>query len=209
MQDTVAVFGASWAQPGDELYLESQRCGAAIARAGYHLYNGGYAGTMRGSAEGHRDEGGALTRTGVLVPSLFPSRYEGGNAALSASVDAPTLIARIDAMLGPRVAAVVVLKGTLGTLTELCCAWNVAHLQALEGLQPRLRVYAYEEPWRALVAAAGGGLGLDDRVARIVEFVKDAEEAMRLLKEAQAAEDEAASAAASAAAASAAAAAEA
>ena len=204
IQDTVAVFGASWAQPGDALYIESQRCGAAIARAGYHLINGGYSGTMTGSAEGHRNEcvssaaadasppdgAGAsppapLTRTGVLVPSLFPSRYSGGNAALSMAVDAPTLIARIDAMLGPRVAAVVVLKGTLGTLTELCCAWNVAHLQALEGL-PRLRVYAYEEPWRAIVAAAGASLGLDGHVARIIEFVKDTDDAMRLLKAAQA-----------------------
>ena len=48
----VAVFGAS--QPSDDLYDASVLAGAAIARAGFGIINGGYHGTMEGSALGHK-----------------------------------------------------------------------------------------------------------------------------------------------------------
>jgi uncharacterized protein (TIGR00730 family) len=176
---TVCVFGASWARPGDSLYAESVRLGAAIARRGYHLVNGGYSGTMEGSALGHREAGGTL-REGVIVPALFPQRPSGGNEHLSVETVAPTLLARIDVMAA-RARHFVILPGTLGTLTELCAVWNMAHLEKLGRQTTARRIYAYEAPWRAVVEACVAGLLIDEDVARHIVFVKDAEEALALI----------------------------
>ena len=199
----VAVFGAS--QPSDEIYEASVLAGAAIARAGFGMINGGYHGTMEGSALGHKEEAGraegasasaaarggaaaspALPRVGVTVPSLFPYRYSGANAHVSHVHAAPTLLTCIDAMLCPqrRVCAVLVLPGTLGTLTELCCAWNLAALRGAVGdhaAHPRLRVFAYERPWRAVVEHCAAALQLKDDVVARIEYVADADAAMALL----------------------------
>lgn len=195
----VAVFGAS--QPNDDVYQASVRAGAAIARAGFGMINGGYHGTMEGSAEGHKEEaergasaaarGGAaaspaLPRVGVTVPSLFPYRYAGANVHVSSVHAAPTLLTRIDAMLCPqrRVVAVLVLPGTLGTLTELCCAWNLAALRGAVGdhaAHPRLRVFAYEVPWRSVIEHCAAALQLKDDVVARIEYVADADAAMALL----------------------------
>lgn len=64
----VAVFGAAWAQPGSALYAESEALGAALARAGFELVNGGYAGTMEGSAKGAATAVPTSVRQGVTVP---------------------------------------------------------------------------------------------------------------------------------------------
>ncbi len=152
---------------------------------------------MEGSALGHKEEaeraarGGAaaspaLPRVGATVPSLFPYRPTGANVHVSSEHAAPTLLTRIDAMLCPerRVVAVLVLPGTLGTLTELCCAWNLAALRAAVGdhaAHPRLRVFAYEVPWRSVIEHCAAALQLKDDIVARVEYVADADAAMALL----------------------------
>ena len=181
----VVVFGASWAKSGDALYAESERAGAAIARAGFSIINGGYTGTMEGSAAGHAAAGGAL-REGVIVPSLFPQRT-GGNEHLTIVTHAPTLLARIDVMAA-RARNFLVMPGTLGTLTELCAVWNVAYLEELGGGATRRRIFAYQRPWKRLIEACAGELGLPHEVVRHIVFVEDADDALRRIAEADARE---------------------
>ena len=95
---TVVVFGASWAKPGDDLYAESVDLGARLAQRGFAIVNGGYGGTMEGTAKGAAEVAGS-ERVGVIVSPLFPNRREGGNPFLTRVVDTPTLTARIQAMV--------------------------------------------------------------------------------------------------------------
>ena len=95
---TVAVFGASWAKPGSELYDESVKLGSGIAAAGFALVTGGYSGTMEGTSKGAAEIPGS-SRVGVIVPSLFPSRYSGGNEYLTETIATDTLLDRIHVMV--------------------------------------------------------------------------------------------------------------
>lgn len=54
----VALFGASWAKPGDDLYKLAHGAGSEIAKAGLTVINGGYQGTMEASARGAKEAGG-------------------------------------------------------------------------------------------------------------------------------------------------------
>ena len=63
---SVVVFGASWAKEDSELYQESVTLGREIALDGYKLINGGYGGTMEGTAKGAAEVSGSQ-REGVIV----------------------------------------------------------------------------------------------------------------------------------------------
>jgi len=172
------VFGASWCKPGDALYLESERCGAAVAAAGFALVNGGYCGTMEGSAKGAASVGAGTEVEGVLVSTLFRSR-PGGNAFLTRSTTTATLLDRIQVLVA-RSDYFIVLRGTLGTLTELCLAWNVAAL-GREGGYRAPKIYCYRDPWEPVLTAAIDGLGIPAEIAAQVTYVVDAAEAVRLI----------------------------
>ena len=178
-REAVCVFGASWAQPGTPLYETSITLGAALATAGFDVVSGGYGGCMEAVSLGCARGGGAAI--GVLVPSLFPQRVASGNAHLTEAVNAPTLLARIDAMLTRAPRLLVALPGTLGTLTELCAAWNIALLAPLGGYAPATLV-AWREPWQGVLAGAGAALGLGDEQMKLVVFVDSVEECLAVLR---------------------------
>jgi uncharacterized protein (TIGR00725 family) len=180
----VVVFGASWAQPGTPLYDASTALGCALATAGFGIVSGGYGGTMEGVSKGAREGGGEAI--GVLVPNLFPDRMAEGNAHLSQQVNTPSLLSRIDAMLGlsqPRL--IVALPGTLGTLTEICAAWNLAALAPVGGYAP-FRVIAWRKPWEALLLACCDQLALAPEQRALLVFVDSVEEALAAVQAAAA-----------------------
>jgi len=178
-RETVAVFGASWAQPGSVLYATSEALGRALAAAGFDVISGGYGGTMEGVSAGAA--AGGAHATGVLVPSLFPARDARGNAHLTARVDAPTLLSRIDMMLTAAPRCIVALPGTVGTLTELLCAWNTATLCALRGAPPP-RIVAWRAPWAAALGGAADALELPADQRGMVVFVDSVDEAVAALR---------------------------
>jgi uncharacterized protein (TIGR00730 family) len=187
---TIAIFGASWCHPGDALYAESERLGAALAAAGYRLVNGGYAGTMEGSAKGAMEAGGEVE--GVLVPTLFRARSATGNAYLTKATETPTLLTRIEYILD-KADCYVVMPGTLGTLTEACAAWNVAALSELGGYK-RIPIFLYQDPWKRVMDGIVEALALPKAVVECLDYVKDAAEVVERLKngakEAKGGEDE-------------------
>ena len=175
----VAVFGASWAAPDSALYATAIALGAALAAAGCDVISGGYGGTMEGVSIGAR--GGGAAAIGVLVPSLFPDRAAEGNAALTARVDAPTLLTRIDLMLTRSPRCIIALPGTLGTMAEILAAWNNAILAPLRGARGA-RVVAWRQPWEAVLCAAMDTLKLAQEQRDAVVFVDCVEEAVAALQ---------------------------
>lgn len=181
----IAVFGASWCQPGSELYAESERLGKAIATAGFKLVNGGYGGTMEGTAKGASEANAASSKServeieGVVVSQLFKAR-SGGNQYLTTTTDTPTLLDRIQRMI-QECSYFVIMPGTLGTLAELAVVWNVAALAPLGDYTPA-RIYAYRKPWEAACAGIVQSLNIPASHADVIRFVDSAEEVVGFIE---------------------------
>jgi len=167
-RECVAVFGAAWAKPESPLYAESVALGRALAAAGFDVVNGGYEGTMAGVSEGATAGGAAAV--GVVVPDLFAFRGAGANRFITEEVVTPSLLTRIDAMLRRAPRLVVVLPGTLGTLTELTAAMNTALLHGLASREVP-RIFAWSKPWRGVVEHFTEALALDDKARGLGSFV--------------------------------------
>jgi uncharacterized protein (TIGR00730 family) len=178
-RETVCVFGASWALPDSALYAEGVALGAALASSGFDVVTGGYGGLMEAVSKGAAEAGGAAI--GVLVPSLFPQRAVDGNPYLTARVDAPTLLTRIDAMLARAPRLLVALPGTLGTLTELMAAWNVALLAPVGGYEPATLV-AWRKPWEGIVGNVCSELRLTEQQRGLIVFVDGVAGCLEALK---------------------------
>jgi uncharacterized protein (TIGR00725 family) len=142
----VAVFGSSAGSPGEAGYEAARTCGCLLAEAGYAVATGGYGGTMEACSRGAADAGGQVI--GVTAPAAFPGR-PAANPWVGEEVPAATIPERIHKILA-RSAACIVLDGSIGTLTELVVAWNVAFVAALAGV-PAKPVVAVGPNWRAVV----------------------------------------------------------
>ena len=148
----IAVFGSSAGRPGEPGYEEARACGRLLAEAGYAVATGGYAGTMEACSRGAAEAGARVI--GVTAPAAFPGR-SGANAWVGEEWPAATITERIHHILAIS-AAGITLDGSIGTLTELMVAWNVAYIARLGGLPPK-PVIAVGPSWAALVPVAGRG----------------------------------------------------
>lgn len=162
----VAVFGSSAGKPGDPGFEEALTCGRLLAEAGFAVATGGYAGTMEACSRGAAEAGGRVI--GVTAPAAFPSRV-GANTWVGEEVPAATIPERIRLILEMS-AACITLDGSIGTLTELMVAWNVAYIAGLAGA-PAKPVVAVGTSWGALVPQLARAIDTD---ASMVTLVPDA-----------------------------------
>ena len=174
----VAVFGASRTMPGDGDYEQAQRCGRLLGEAGYAVITGGYGGSMEAASRGAAEAGGHVI--GVTAPEVFASRST-ANGYVAEEIPAPTLIKRIDVMLD-MAAATIALEGSIGTLTELMMAWNVAFVARFSEVAAR-PVVAVGERWSRIVPSLSEALGTDGGLVTIVDDVDGAVTAVRSMLE--------------------------
>ena len=113
----IVVFGSSRPKPGDPEYQLAHALGAELARAGFVVCNGGYAGIMEASARGAKEAGGSTV--GVTVTEFSKA----ANKWIDKEIRLPTLTERLMKLveLGD---AYVILKGGTGTLLELAYVWE-------------------------------------------------------------------------------------
>jgi uncharacterized protein (TIGR00725 family) len=175
----VAVFGASWATRDSELYALSVKLGTMLAASGFNVVSGGYGGVMEAVSAGAASSSDARV-VGVLVPSLFPDRISSGNEFLRERVDAPTLLSRIDTMLCMAPDFIIALPGTLGTLTELLCAWNNAALCSLRGARAPV-IIAWRQPWESILTDTAVRLSFPAEQIKLIVFVDGCDEAIAAL----------------------------
>lgn len=142
----VALFGSSSGEPGEPAYEAARSCGRLLAEAGYAVVTGGYAGMMEACSRGAAEAGGRVI--GVTAPAAFPDRT-GANRWVGVEIPAATITERIHLLLSGSSAAVV-LDGSIGTLTELVMAWNVAFVAGLSG-SPARPVIAVGPNWPGIV----------------------------------------------------------
>lgn len=168
---TVSVFGASAATPGDGRYEEAVECGRLLARSGFAVATGGYAGLMEAVSAGAASEGGHVI--GVTAPGVFRGR-EGANPHVAEELLATTLTERIHELITVSDASIA-LHGSLGTAAELIVAWNLAFVAQFSGVAPH-PVIAVGSRWGELVATLARALETD---GDLVTCVPDVESAVR------------------------------
>jgi hypothetical protein len=146
MAPIIAVFGSSTVPPDDPRFDEGIECGRLLAGAGYAVATGGYGGVMEAVSRGASEAGGVVY--GVTAPESFPDR-PGANAYVAEEIPAPTITERIHRMIS-LADGFIALEGSIGTLTELVMAWNVAYVDRLAG-RPAKPVAAVGNRWADVV----------------------------------------------------------
>ena len=174
MRTVIAVFGASAAQPGDDLYEQGIACGRHLAEAGYAVVTGGYGGVMEAVSRGAHEAGGRVL--GVTAPEVFPDR-SGANQFVSEESQAAHLVERIHELTEVSSGAIT-LPGSLGTLTELAIAWNLAYVARFSGSLPK-PVIVVGERWASIIDFLGEHLGADTDLITMAPHVEAAVEAIR------------------------------
>jgi uncharacterized protein (TIGR00730 family) len=122
---TIAVFGSSRRDEQSDLYQEAYNLGSALARAGYAVLTGGYAGSMGAASRGAAEAGGQVI--GVTCAIFDPAPP---NPWLSEEIKAPSLLARLGIMLD-RADGFVAVRGGIGTLSEITLAWSLLQTRSL------------------------------------------------------------------------------
>jgi uncharacterized protein (TIGR00730 family) len=112
-KNVITVFGSSAPKPGEEEYETARELGSLLARNGFVLKNGGYAGTMEAGAKGTVEESG--TAIGVTLASYNSGK---GNRYLSRELIAVDLFDRLKKLIEES-SAYVILPGSTGTLAEI------------------------------------------------------------------------------------------
>jgi len=165
---TVAIFGASDCRADDPAYAEAVRCGRLLAEAGLAVATGGYGGLMEAVSQGAREAGGVVI--GVTAPSVFPHR-EGANRFVSEERRAGSLTERIHELM--QADAAIALPGSIGTLTELMVAWNLAYVAQYGHGSPK-PVVAVGGRWRGVIDQLEDELETEAGLVLCVESVDEA-----------------------------------
>jgi uncharacterized protein (TIGR00730 family) len=171
----IAVFGASAAVPGDGTYEQGVECGRMLAEAGYGVVTGGYGGLMEAVSKGANGVGGRVL--GVTVPDLFTTR-SGANEFVTEEWRAAHLVERIHELTEVSAGAVV-LPGSLGTMTELAVAWNLAFVADRFGGTESKPIVAVGRPWGEIVEFLTARLATDGALVTVVDGVADAVDEIR------------------------------
>jgi uncharacterized protein (TIGR00730 family) len=181
---TVSVFGSSLPREGSAAYGEARRLGELLAKSGFAVANGGYAGLMEATARGAREAGGHTLGVTCAIWSAA------ANPWIEEEVRAQSFLERLRFLI-ERGDAYIVLPGGTGTLAELALAWEMmnksALSQSLGGRKPLLIMVPYWQPvidclsQEVLLAEPGA-----TRRAPAMEFVtavRDPEQAVEMLME--------------------------
>ena len=117
----VAVYGSASAMPGEPDWQVAYEVGRALATSGYCVLSGGYGGVMEACSQGAAEVGGHVMGAEV---GLFRERGQRLNQWVTEPVPSETLRDRLY-FLVQRPDAFVVLRGGVGTLSEMSLLWSL------------------------------------------------------------------------------------
>jgi len=114
----VTIFGGSHGKEGEPDYEEARQLGKVLAKAGYTVCNGGYAGMMEATARGAKEAGGRTV--GVTVEEFGAPANPWIDEEIRMKKWPKRVLKLIE--LGD---AFVLLDGGTGTLVELFVVWEM------------------------------------------------------------------------------------
>lgn len=136
-QKAIAVFGGREALPGE--YEEALKLGRLLAASGFAVMNGGYSGIMEAVSRGAMEAGGAAIGVTVEIFRDLPP-----NAFLTREIRTRHFFERLE-ILTAKACGFIVLRGGMGTLTEVSLVWNLLQTRTMEA-KPMILVGDYWKP---------------------------------------------------------------
>ncbi len=122
----VTVFGTSQTQVGDADYEEARKVGRLLAEAGFAVTSGGYYGAMEAVSRGAKESGG---RTRGITMNIFDPRP--ANQWIDEEEKVLNFFIRLEKLIYTA-DAYIVLRGGIGTLTELGLTWSLLQTNCIE-----------------------------------------------------------------------------
>lgn len=116
-EKVVTIFGSSSSKPDGDTYKMAFKLGSLLAQAGFTVCNGGYSGIMEASSRGAKESGG---KTIGITTEAFKQRST--SPWIGQEIKTNDYIERLDKLI-KNADAFVVLKGGIGTLSELSLVW--------------------------------------------------------------------------------------
>ena len=165
----ISVFGSSSTPPGSDGWRGAETLGRLLAEGGYAVATGGYGGSMAAVSKGAAEAGGRVI--GVTAPDVFKGR-PGANRHVTEEIRAPHLLERIH-RLTDMSAASIALPGSLGTLTEIMVAWNLAYVAPFAEADAKPLIVVGPR-WAEIVSSLADGLGVGLNLVHAVGSVEDA-----------------------------------
>ncbi len=169
MDRIISVFGSSKTEPLEPEWIQAERLGRFLAEAGFGVATGGYDGTMKAVSKGAHEAGAPVI--GISAPNVFPKR-RGVNEFVAKEIAAEHLLERIHQLTSKSLAAIA-LPGSIGTLTELIIAWNLAFLAPLNNgvAKPLVTVGGV---WRKIILVIEQEISAPKGLVQCVDTVDEA-----------------------------------
>lgn len=123
----ISVFGGSSPQPGSPAYEEAYTVGKLLAEAGYTVATGGYTGIMEAASRGAAEAGGHVIGVTTDALNRWEARTNCVNQWVKEEIKFTTLRERLYHLVMFS-HAVVVLRGGIGTLSELALVWSLVQV---------------------------------------------------------------------------------
>jgi len=169
----VAVFGGRGIQEGSADYEHTLGLGQALAQAGYVVMTGGYGGAMEAASRGAKEAGEHVI--GVTVEQ-FEKKGLRPNTWLDEEIKFPNLFERLHYLVTTS-DAIVVLRGGVGTLSEVALTWSLIQV----GEMPRKPFVLVGRGWRETLETFRGVSTINERDWALLSFASTVSEIIQAL----------------------------
>jgi len=168
----IAVFGGRHPVEGDREYAAAVRLGTLLAQAGLTVMSGGYSGVMEAVSRGAIGAGGTtLGVTMDIFGSLAPNPY------LTREMRTRNFFERLDVLISSA-SAFLVLRGGMGTLTEISLIWNMLQTRTM----PPKPVILIGDFWRPLLQSVAHHLVISPSELDLFQYAADVDQAVMRLQ---------------------------
>lgn len=167
----ITVFGSSRAKPESNTYKTAYILGKLLANAGFTVCNGGYMGIMEASSYGAKEVGG---RTIGVTTKDFSDREK--NKWTDQEIQTISYMERLTKLIDIA-DAYVVLKGGIGTLSELSYVWS---LNVINDIHKPILLLG--DLWQKVLDSLKKHLVIDYHEMQALVTLKKPEDAVEFLK---------------------------
>lgn len=171
MTRIITVFGSSRPEEGTAEYRQAYEAGLAISRAGFTICNGGYGGSMEGTARGAKDAGG---KTIGVTCEFFGQK---ANRWIDKEISAKTPVERLLKLMEVG-DGYLVLKGGTGTLLELAAVWEFIN----KGMVKEKPIVVLGDFWKPLLTMMRDEL-MWEGLGECTKFIRQAMTAEECVRE--------------------------
>jgi uncharacterized protein (TIGR00730 family) len=168
----VSIFGSSAPRPGSADYEAARTVGRLLAKAGFVVQTGGYAGTMAAASQGASEAGGHVI--GVTSDQIEQFRPAPPNQWVIEEIRCQTLRER-QLHLISNCQGAIVMSGGIGTLAEMALMWSLVQVGELS---PR-PIVAVGGLWQRTLAAFIDETYIHPVHQELLTIVRTADEAVK------------------------------